>query len=289
MNGIRIWILVIAVGSVPSAAFAQIGQRLLPERWLERETSERGEERERIETDRHDFTQSPTVVGKGVAQIESGYSYWRKKDQGETEEAHTAPELMLRYGLTEDIEFRLRYNEVWQYGETENRNGSEDLRWAFKARLNDQRRWIPESALELRFTVPTGGDDWSTDKVEFGLDYIYGWRFNERLELYGSSGFSTNALGEYAFAPDAPADEEFMVYTQSIALGMELTEKSTLYTEFFGLFTDGLEDDEESPVFFNIGVDYYFTDDFVFDVRVGHGLNDDAEDFFCGVGGGFRF
>jgi hypothetical protein len=68
-----------------------------------------------------------------------------------------------------------------------------------------------------------------------------------------------------------------------------MTEKTTAYAEFFGLFTDGFEDDDRSPVFFNIGIDYYFTDDFVFDVRVGHGLNDDPDEFFCGVGGGFRF
>ena len=33
-------------------------------------------ERERIETDRHDFTQSTTTAGRGVFQIESGYSFF---------------------------------------------------------------------------------------------------------------------------------------------------------------------------------------------------------------------
>ena len=80
-----------------------------------------------------------------------------------------------------------------------------------------------------------------------------------------------------------------MLYTRSVALGLEMTENTTLYAEIFGLFTDGFVDDEESPVFFNIGVDYYVSDDVVLDVRVGHGLNDDADDFFCGIGGGIRF
>ena len=80
-----------------------------------------------------------------------------------------------------------------------------------------------------------------------------------------------------------------MLYTQSVALGLEMSENTTVYAEFFGLFTDGFEDDDESPVFFNIGIDYYVFDDVVLDVRVGNGLNDDADDFFCGVGGGVRF
>jgi len=36
--------------------------------------------------------------------------------------------MMFRLGLSEKMEFRVRYNEVWQFGETENLNGSEDLR-----------------------------------------------------------------------------------------------------------------------------------------------------------------
>ena len=39
----------------------------------------------------------------------------------------------------------------------------------------------------------------------------------------------------------------------------------------------------------NVGVDYYVTNNFVLDVRAGIGLSDDADDFFSGVGGGYRF
>lgn len=243
----------------------------------------------RIETERHDFTQSTETVGRGVVQIESGYSFFLKSDEGETEQSHTAPESMLRLGLAEDVEFRLRYNAAWLFGETENRQGSEDLRFSFKGRLNDQLGWLPEGAVELRFSTPSGGRDWSTSKVESGIDYIYGWQLREGIELYGSTGVMQNALGDFAFRPTDPASEEFVVYTQSLAVGIETTEDSTLYVEFFGLFTDGFEDEEESPVFFNLGFDYFLSDDFVIDFRAGNGLNDDADDFFCGIGGGVRF
>ena len=244
--------------------------------------------RERIETERHDFTQSTTVVGRGTTQVEFGYTFFQGSGETEVEDSHATPELLIRYGLTEKVEFRLRYNEVWQFGE-EDLSGSEDIHWAFKVRTSDQQGWRPESALEIRATAPTGGVDWSTDEVEFGLDYIYGWKISPRVEIYGSSGFSTNGLGEFAFRPSAPADEEFILYTQSVAIGTELTERCTAYTEFFGLFTDGFESDEERPVFFNVGLDYYLSDNVVLDVRAGTGLNADAEDLFFGMGGAFRF
>ena len=244
--------------------------------------------RERIETERHDFTQSTTVVGRGTTQVEFGYTFFQGSGETEVEDSHATPELLIRYGLTEKVEFRLRYNEVWQFGD-EDLSGSEDIHWAFKIRTSDQQGWRPESALEIRATAPTGGVDWSTDEVEFGLDYIYGWKISPRVEIYGSSGFSTNGLGEFAFRPSAPADEEFILYTQSVAIGTELTERCTAYTEFFGLFTDGFESDEERPVFFNVGLDYYLSDNVVLDVRAGTGLNADAEDLFFGMGGAFRF
>ena len=250
--------------------------------------SESEPERERIETERHDFTQSTTVVGRGTTQVEFGYTFFQGSGETEVEDSHATPELLIRYGLTEKVEFRLRYNEVWQFGE-EDLSGSEDIHWAFKVRTSDQQDWRPESALEIRATAPTGGVDWSTDEVEFGLDYIYGWKISPHVEIYGSSGFSTNGLGEFAFRPSAPADEEFILYTQSVAIGTELTERCTAYTEFFGLFTDGFESDEERPVFFNVGLDYYLSDNVVLDVRAGTGLNADAEDLFFGMGGAFRF
>ena len=115
---------------------------------------ERESERERIETERHDFTQSTTVVGRGVTQVEFGYTFFQSSGEAEVEDSHATPELLLRFGLTEKVEFRLRYNQVWQFGE-EDRSGAEDLHWAFKVRTSDQAGWRPESALEIRATAPT--------------------------------------------------------------------------------------------------------------------------------------
>ena len=74
---------------------------------------------ERIETERHDFTQSAVTVGRHVFQIESGYSFFYRDNVDETEYSHTAPEMLVRISLREDIEFRARWNHVWQTIEDE--------------------------------------------------------------------------------------------------------------------------------------------------------------------------
>ena len=246
---------------------------------------------ERIETERHDFTQSAITVGRGIVQVEGGYSYFYKDTEEEIESAHTTPELLLRVGLSEDIEFRIRWNHAWIFiDEEDDRAGSEDLRYSLKLQMTRQRDegLLPTSALEIRGTAPTGGEAFSTDQAEFSLDYIYQWGLAEGVTFAASTGFGTNGFADFGLVPDEPTDENFNVLSQSAVFGLELSESNTMYAEWFGLFSDGLEDEFVVSIF-NIGIDHYVTDDFVIDFRVGVGLSEDSDDFFSGVGGGYRF
>lgn len=246
---------------------------------------------ERIETERHDFTQSATTVGRGILQIESGYSYFYK-DAEEIESSHTGPETLLRLGVSEDIELRLRWNYAWKFIQDEpDQIGSEDLRYSLKFQLTrgECGELMPTTALEVRGAAPTGGEAFSTGNAEWGLDYIYQWQVSETMTVAGSTGFGTNGFGDFGLVrPAAAGVNDFDVFSQSAVLGFELSEQNTVYTEWFGIFSDGLAEDFNTSTF-NVGIDHYFTDDFVIDVRVGVGLNGDSDDFFSGIGGGFRF
>jgi hypothetical protein len=196
---------------------------------------------------------------------------------------------MARIGLSEDIEFRVRWTYAWGFvDEGDNVDGAEDLRWSFKLGMTEQECWMPESALEVRFTAPTGGSAFSTERVEFGLDYIFDWQINEKWTLYGSVGFGSNALGDFGLVPEEPASERFVTWSQSVAIATEISERITMYNEWYGLMSNGLED-EYTIVIYNVGVDYYVTNNLVLDYRVGLGLTEDSDDLFTGVGGGYRF
>ena len=46
----------------------------------------------------------------------------------ERESVHAFPEMLLRIGLTEDIEVRIRWNHIWNFvSQEQDRIGSEDL------------------------------------------------------------------------------------------------------------------------------------------------------------------
>lgn len=244
---------------------------------------------ERIETERHDFTQSTKTVGRHVGQIEIGYTYFYKDFEDEIEQAHTTPELQFRFGLTDDVEFRVRWNYAWNFvDEAENSEGAEDFRFSFKLAVTEPGGWVPESALEVRFAVPTGGSAFSTEHFEFGLDYIYGWELGEGWTLSASTQFSTNGLGDFGLIPEEPSADRFILLGQSVAIGTELTNRNTIYNELYGLFSHALEDNYRI-VIYNAGIDHYVTDNLVLDFRVGIGLTPDSDDLFAGFGGGYRF
>ncbi|MEM8681044.1 MAG: transporter [Planctomycetota bacterium] len=262
---------------------------------------------ERMETDRHDFTQSAYTVGRGVWQAEGGFSFFYKDTHEGVERAYTFPEMLLRIGLSEDIEFRIRTDYVWLFiTNEEDEKGAEDFRYSFKlqvtrqeeaeqeeeeeaeAKQRRQSRWIPTSVLEIRGTAPTGGADFSTGNAEFGLDYIYEWRLNEETTFAASTGWVTDGFGDFGLVADEPRDESFNVFTQSAVVGAEISEDNAIYLEWFGLFSDGLEDEYVVSTF-NIGVDHYLNKNVVVDIRFGVGLSRDSDDFFTGIGGGYRY
>ncbi len=61
-----------------------------------------------------------------------------------------------------------------------------------------------------------------------------------------------------------------------------------MYAEWYGQFSHALADEFTISIF-NVGIDHYITDDLVVDFRVGMGLNDESDNLFAGVGGGYRF
>ena len=135
-------------------------------------------ERDTITTDRPDFTEASTNVGKGRIQLESGYTFIRDRSNGSQVTSHSYPEVLLRIGMFADwFEFRIGQNFANESDSTAPSaiNGGQDLYLGFRLALTEAKGVFPESALIVQTTVPTGHRDFTASEMLPGLNYLYSW------------------------------------------------------------------------------------------------------------------
>jgi outer membrane putative beta-barrel porin/alpha-amylase len=245
------------------------------------------EEPDTIQTDRPDFTEASTTVGKGRIQLESGYTFTRDRSGGVTASNHSYPEALLRIGMFADwFELRVGQNFATNRSEvgafTDSLSGAEDLYLGVKLGLTEQQKILPEMALILQTTVPSGHSDLTAKKMQPGFNWLYGWDvISDRLTL----GASTQANKSF----DA-LNHGYVELAQSVTVGYGLTDRLRAYTEWFAFFPCGaIAPGVAAQHYFDGGFTYLVTPNFQLDIRGGVGLSRQADDFFVGSGFAVRY
>ena len=241
---------------------------------------------EPLVTDRPDFTEASTTVGRGVAQFEFGYTYTYDNDGTTQTRSHSSPEVLLRYGiLAEWLELRVAYNygdvlETPGAGPATVQNGSEDLYLGFKIALTPQAGLLPEMALIPQMTVPSGDADQTNGEVLPGVNWVYSWEVCDFISTGGSS--------QYNRALDEATSAAYGEFAQSWTIAYTLTERFGAYTEWFALVPDGA-DTARTEHYLNGGFTFLVNNDIQLDIRAGVGANEAADDYFLGSGMSVRF
>jgi hypothetical protein len=232
-------------------------------------------------TDRPDFTEASVTVGQGVAQLETGYTYFSDDDGATSQRTHAAPEALLRVGMfAEWFEWRIAYN---YFEETTSEtgvgrstiNGSDDLYLGIKLALTGQSGILPEMALMPQMRVPSGSSEFSAGETLAGLNWLYGWDLNDWIATGGSTQFNRR-LDDVTIRP-------YTEWAQSWTINYSLTDWMGGYTEWFCLAPDGA-DTNHCENYFDGGLTFLITNNVQFDCRAGVGLNEAAVDMFAGVG-----
>ncbi len=159
----------------------------------------------------------------------------------------------------------------------------------FKFEVSKGDGWKPQSALITTVFLPTG-DGGTTDPTGKGanyskhvvplVDYIYGWTLpDERWTLVGSTGGSFDGR-------DSKVTSEWF---QSLVLQCDYTARYSIYYEAYALFTRYPTDETKTSPYMDGGVLWRPRKNIQFDWRAGFGLNNNADDFFTGVGLSFRY
>lgn len=232
-------------------------------------------------TDRPDFTEASSTVGRGVLQIENGYTFSFDDNGVDEKRSHSYPETLWKIGVLADwLELRFAYNYADEDVGGITATGSEDIYLGTKLSLTGQAGILPQTAIILQMTVPTGDDSFSADEVLPGINYLYSWDVNDFISFAGSTQANR--------AIEALPGTSYAEFAQSFAIGYSLTDRLGAFTEWF-VFVPHSAEDARNEHYLDGGFTFYITDNIMWDIRAGMGLDEDADDFFAGSGLSFRF
>jgi hypothetical protein len=241
---------------------------------------------EPLRTDRPDFLESPATVGRGVVQLESGYSFSGLHDPGARTRGHSYPELLGRVGLFADwFEFRIgqNFSSTSSSGPagTMELTGAEDLYLGTKLALTEQKKFLPETGLIIQMTVPTGHPELSAGQVLPGVNWVMNWDIiKDRLSL-GAGVQINRAIDDFG--------QVYIEWASAVSASYTLTKRLGAYTEWFAIYPDGAGGAEAgSQHYFDAGLTFRVTNNFQLDARGGVGLNERADHYFFGAGLAFR-
>jgi hypothetical protein len=249
-----------------------------------------------INTDRPTFTPANTVVPRGRLQFESGFTFNYLQARGSRNEVYDLPELAMRYGVADRVEFRTFWQgESWdsaqlRRGGTRSPGGIADMEVGFKWQVlpeDKEQRWRPTTALITSIIAPTGGgSELSGETVEPYINLIYAWSLTDKLTFGGSTGYL--GIRQKGSPGSATRSHNYQRYHQSLVSFYSVTERTTLFYEWY-IWTFTNASDNRPLNFMDGGVLYRLTPNMQVDLRAGLGLSGRPDDFFTGAGFSVRF
>ena len=236
---------------------------------------ESAEELPPIFTDRSSQTDAIGLMPRGRFQLESGFFY--STDNESNEDFIAVPNLYLKYGISNRLEFRLILNYFSlktgsPTGDIEE-SGIAPIALGFKvALLPEQRNVIPKVTYALTLIIPKIGDSaFKTDELTTSMRFLFENSINDFFTLDYSVGFdwedNGNATGFY-----------------TLMGSFSFTDRFGGYVEIFSKYDEFIKD----PWGFDTGVSYLINNNLVVDGTVGFGLNNVATDLFFNVGVGWK-
>jgi hypothetical protein len=237
-----------------------------------------------LESDRPNFTQGPSTVGYKRLQIESGYTYTQAVGGNAMHDTHDLPEMLVRYGLAERLEFRLSWEGAVfdgvtdrATGRTVNQTGYTDVDIGLKYAISKQHEWLPAMSLIVDVSAPAGSYDQTSHEADAEIIWSCSWSLTKRLTLSSSTG---NVCTR-------ESDEHLTRFSQSACLDYGLTENLHIFNEWYVSCPKDSENDLPQH-YYDSGFTYLVAPSFQLDWRAGIGLSDASDGFFTGCGLTFR-
>lgn len=225
---------------------------------------------QQIQTDRPTETESPSAIGSKHLQVESGVSFEQRDD----EKTFEIPEIILRYGLFKNAEFRVESAFEIHHDQQEKLSGITPVVLGVKYHLVDHKGAVPDVGILGRVSIP-----WLADKNYQQQKYSPEIRLLVQHELSKSTHLGYNMGVEWLDENSSQAQ-----YIYSLSADHAMTKKIKFVAEVYG-FTRSHHHAENSA---DIAVLYLINNNFQLDVIGGSAIMHSPKQKFIELGLSFR-
>jgi hypothetical protein len=230
----------------------------------------KAQEKEPIETDRPDQTETPAIVPKGMFQMENGFSF---EKAARNSESFVVPSSLLKYGFNGKFEFRLIAEFSTDQTNGTTISGLSPILVGFKVAICEEKGILPKTSLIGHLSIP----DLASDKLKATF-YAPMFRFTMQHTLTDKINLGYNLGAEW----DGETPEPTFIYT--LTSGFSLSEKMGCYAEVYGFAPQKDKADHR----FDAGFTYLLSNNFMIDASGGFGITENAPDYFTALGFSFR-
>ncbi len=234
---------------------------------------------QQIITDRPDQTESSALIPKGLLQVETGSIFEEIEKFGVKEKSTTFNTTLLRYGLLDNLEFRVGFSFMEITREFNNikfddiASGFSPLTLGVKIGVTQEKGILPEIAFLTHVNFPfLASKDFKTKST--GIDFRFS--FAHTLSEKSSLGYN---LG---MAWDGDITTANYIYT--FAYGYSISDRVGTFLEIYG----DLPENSHFNHFWDAGLTYLIEDNIQLDISGGTGITQNVQDLFLSAGISFR-
>ncbi|MEX0636249.1 MAG: transporter [Ferruginibacter sp.] len=230
----------------------------------------------RFETDRPGLSFSPFTTPKNWVQLEAGFSREASKEGGNY--GYELPQLLTKYGLHKNLEFRL----LTTYGRdvsissnaTSRDGGLSNLEAGFKWKFLKQQHIVPHTALIVQY-ISRG---LNTRPFRDSVDGLF-------IRLAMQHNFSPHFSMKYNLGINWSRFNLDRIYMYSVSPRFHFAENWMVYVEAFV----NVWDKRKPRHILNGGASYLINDRLQLDASYGRKINEFSPTNIISIGGSFRF
>lgn len=223
-----------------------------------------------IEIDRPDQTECPSIVPRGMFQMENGLNF-EKTDSNSN--FYLLPTTLWKVGINENLELRLITEFIIESSNSERFVGLKPIFIGLKVKICEEKGIIPKTSLIAHLLLPKVASE------KFKVDYIAPkFRFTMQHTLSDKISLSYNLGAEW----NGETPETTFIYT--LTTGFKLTEKVGAYTEIYGFAPQNDKPDHRCDG----GFTYLINNNVIADISGGFGISANAPKHYISLGFSFR-